>query len=181
MTSVFGRNDDIFIGWTHTHRVALANSRLIDLAEGQVRFRWTDYRHPQRPKVMTLPVGEFIRRFLLDVLPGGFRRIRHFGFLANAQRRIKLALIRRLLDLPAPQTAPEPVDYRERFARLFADRSISALLAADTSSKSPCSSARRCRFGPSLVTALDRRFGHRASFPIGCRTAVRARRLVPVD
>jgi hypothetical protein len=72
-----------------------------------------------------------------------------------------------LLDLPAPQMAPEPVDYRERFARLFADRSISALLAADTSSKSPCSSARRCRFGPSLVTALDRRFGHRASFAIG--------------
>ena len=103
----------------YTHRVALANSRLIDLAEGQVRFRWKDYRHPQRPKVMPLPVAEFIRRFLLHVLPGGFRRIRHFGFLANAQRRVKLALIRRLLDLPTPETAAEPVDYRERFARLF--------------------------------------------------------------
>jgi hypothetical protein len=68
-----------------------ANSRLIALAGGQVRFRWKDYRHPQRPKVMTLPVSEFIRRFLLHVLPDGFRRIRHFGFLANAHRRIKLA------------------------------------------------------------------------------------------
>jgi hypothetical protein len=85
----------------YTHRVAIANSRLIALA-GQVRFRWKDYRHPQRPKVMTLPVSEFIRPFLLHVLPGGFRRIRHFGFLANAHRRIKLVLIRELLALPEP-------------------------------------------------------------------------------
>ena len=85
----------------------------------QVSFRWKDYRHPQRPKVMTLPAGEFIRRFLLHVLPDGFRRIRHFGFLANAHRRIKLVLIRGLLALPEPETAPEPADYRERYARLF--------------------------------------------------------------
>jgi hypothetical protein len=103
----------------YTHRVAIANNRLIALADGQVRFRWRDYRHPQRPKIMTLPVGEFIRRFLLHVLPNGFRRIRHFGFLANAHRRAKLALIRGLLDLPEPETAPEPADYRERYARLF--------------------------------------------------------------
>jgi hypothetical protein len=102
----------------YTHRVAIANSRLIALAGGQVRFRWKDYRHPQRPKVMTLPVSEFIRRFLLHVLPDGFRRIRHFGFLANAHRRIKLVLIRGLLALPEPETAPEPADYRERYARL---------------------------------------------------------------
>jgi len=103
----------------YTHRVAIANSRLIDLAGGQVRFRWKDYRHPHRPKVMALPAGEFIRRFLLHVLPDGFRRMRHFGFLANAHRRAKLALIRRLLDLPALERAPEPADYRERYARLF--------------------------------------------------------------
>ena len=102
----------------YTHRVAIANSRLIALAGGQVRFRWKDYRHPQRPKVMTLPVSEFIRRFLLHVLPDGFRRIRHFGFLADAHRRIKLVLIRGLLALPEPETAPEPADYRERYARL---------------------------------------------------------------
>ena len=103
----------------YTHRVAIANSRLIALADGQIRFRWKDYRHPQRAKVMTLPVGEFIRRFLLHVLPNGFRRIRHFGFLANTHRSAKLALIRGLLNLPEPETAPEPADYRERYARLF--------------------------------------------------------------
>jgi hypothetical protein len=90
----------------YTHRVAIANSRLIGLAGGQVRFRWKDYRHPQRPKVMSLPAGEIIRRFLLHVLPDGFRSIRHFGFLANGQRTVKLALIRRLLDLPTPNGLP---------------------------------------------------------------------------
>ena len=84
----------------YTHRVAIANSRLIGLAEGQVRFRWKDYRHPQRPKVMTLAAGEFIRRFLLHVLPDGFRRIRHFGFLANAHRTAKLAIDPRLARSP---------------------------------------------------------------------------------
>ena len=103
----------------YTHRIAIANSRLIDLAEGQVHFRWKDYRHPHRSKVMTLSAGEFIRRFLLHVLPDGFRRIRHFGFLANVHRNAKLALIRRRLDLPEPEPAPEPADYRERYARLF--------------------------------------------------------------
>jgi hypothetical protein len=86
----------------YTHRVAIANNRLIGLADGEVRFRWKDYRHPQRPKIMTLPVAEFIRRFLLHVLPDGFRRIRHFGFLANAHRSAKLAVIRALLGAPEP-------------------------------------------------------------------------------
>jgi hypothetical protein len=103
----------------YTHRIAIANSRLIGLAGGQVCFRWKDYRHPQRPKVMALPAGEFIRRFLLHVLPDSFRRIRHFGFLANAHRSAKLALIRGLLDLPEPEPVPEPADYRERYLRLF--------------------------------------------------------------
>jgi hypothetical protein len=103
----------------YTHRVAIANHRLIAVADGGVRFRWKDYRHPQRPRVMTLPVGEFIRRFLLHVRPDGFRRIRHFGFLANTHRRTKLVLIRGLLEVPEPVRAPEPVDYRERYARLF--------------------------------------------------------------
>jgi len=100
----------------YTHRVAIANSRLINLSDGQVRFRWKDYRQPARPKVMTLDVGEFIRRFLLHVLPDGFRRIRHFGFLANTHRRSKLAMIRNLLQLTAPDTAPKPTNYREQYA-----------------------------------------------------------------
>jgi hypothetical protein len=103
----------------YTHRVAIANNRLISLADGEVHFRWKDYRHPQRRKTMTLPASEFIRRFLLHVLPDGFRRIRHFGFLANTHRSAKLVLIRGLLDLPEPETAPVPADYRERYAQLF--------------------------------------------------------------
>lgn len=103
----------------YTHRVAIANSRLIDLADGQVRFRWKDYRHHDRPKVMTLDAGEFIRRFLLHVLPDGFRRIRHFGFLANGHRTIKLGVIRGLLEAPEPKPVVAPADYRERYALLI--------------------------------------------------------------
>jgi Putative transposase len=102
----------------YTHRVAIANSRLVDLVDGQVRFRWKDYRQPDKQKVMTLQAGEFIRRFLLHVLPDGFRRIRHFGFLANTHRTTKLIAIRALLDVPAPDVGPEPANYRERYALL---------------------------------------------------------------
>jgi len=70
----------------YTHRVAIANSRLVALAGDQVSFRWRDYRHHNRNKVMTLAAEEFIRRFLLHALPDGFHRIRHYGFLANRQR-----------------------------------------------------------------------------------------------
>ena len=102
----------------YTHRVAIANSRLIGLEDGQVRFRWKDYRRPDKPKVMTLDAGEFIRRFLMHVLPDGFRRIRHFGFLANAHRTARLAAIRALLDVPAPAIDASPSDYRARYALL---------------------------------------------------------------
>ena len=101
----------------YTHRVAIANSRLIEINDGQVRFRWKDYRRPDKPKVMTLDADEFIRRFLLHVLPDGFRRIRHFGFLANAHRTARLATIRALLAVPAPARDP-PSDYRTRYALL---------------------------------------------------------------
>src|SRR5512133_4266797 len=80
----------------YTHRVAIANSRLVGLAEGRVSFRWKDYRHHDKQKVMTLDADEFIRRFLLHVLPDGFHRIRHYGYLANGQRAAKLAHCRRL-------------------------------------------------------------------------------------
>jgi hypothetical protein len=85
----------------YTHRVAIANSRLISLATAQVAFRWRDYRHHGKTKLMTLAADEFIRRFLLHTLPDGFHRIRHFGFLANRQRAAKLALCRGLLDAPS--------------------------------------------------------------------------------
>ena len=103
----------------YTHRVALANSRLLALDDGRVRFRWRDYRHNNKNKVMTLSANEFIRRFLLHTLPDGFHRIRHFGFLANGHRAAKLALIRKILAAPPPP-APAPIatDYRERTKQL---------------------------------------------------------------
>jgi Putative transposase/Transposase zinc-binding domain len=94
----------------YTHRVAIANSRLVALAGDQVSFRWRDYRHHNKNKVMTLVVDEFIRRFLLHALPDGFHRIRHYGFLANRGRAEKLAQCRALLALtagPSPQNRQE--------------------------------------------------------------------------
>jgi hypothetical protein len=102
----------------YTHRVAIANSRLVALADGRVSFLWKDYRHHDRPKVMTLDAGEFIRRFLLHVLPDGFHRIRHYGYLANGHRLAKLARCRRLLALPEPAQPVRAADYRERYQQL---------------------------------------------------------------
>lgn len=82
----------------YTHRVAIANGRLLSLADGQVRFRWRDSRHHNRIKVMRLDAVEFLRRFLLHVLPGGFVKIRHFGLLANRNCRRALTLCRRYLN-----------------------------------------------------------------------------------
>jgi hypothetical protein len=101
----------------YTHRVALANSRLARLANGQVDFTWKDYRHHGKTKVMTLAADEFIRRFLLHTVPDGFHRIRHIGFLANGHRTGKLALCRALLAAPTPDP-PSPESYRDRTRRL---------------------------------------------------------------
>jgi hypothetical protein len=106
----------------YTHRVAIANSRLLGCENGRVRFRWKDYRADNKSKVMTLDADEFIRRFLLHVLPKGFRRIRHFGFLANACRAGKLPAIRAALRAPEPAPTVEPADYRERYAILTGHR-----------------------------------------------------------
>jgi hypothetical protein len=94
----------------YTHRVAIANSRLISMADGRVTFRWRDYRHCGKAKVMTLGVDEFIRRFLLHTLPDGFHRIRHYGFLANGHRAAKLDLARKLLDAPLQEGAANAVE-----------------------------------------------------------------------
>ena len=82
----------------YTHRVAIANSRLISLSDGKVRFTWKDYRQDGKTKTMALDADEFIRRFLLHALPNGFHRIRYYGFLANGGRGDNVALCRRLLD-----------------------------------------------------------------------------------
>ncbi len=104
----------------YTHRVAISNNRLIDFVDGKVSFRWKDYRHDSRQKVMGLDAQEFIRRFLLHVLPGGFQRIRHYGFLANRHRAVKLARCRQLLAGPAPvaKLSDAPLDYRDRYEQL---------------------------------------------------------------
>jgi hypothetical protein len=89
----------------YTHRVAIANSRLIALDDAGVTFKWKDYRAKgrERFKVMTLAVDEFIRRFLLHVLPGGFHRIRHYGLFANGGRAENIGRARQLLNVPAIQ------------------------------------------------------------------------------
>lgn len=104
----------------YTHRVAISNNRLVDIEDGAVRFRWKDYRHGDRQKVMTVSADEFIRRFLLHVLPEGFHRIRYYGFLGNRYREQKLARCRDLLGMPAPEPSPSqaPKDYRDRYEEL---------------------------------------------------------------
>jgi hypothetical protein len=87
----------------YTHRVAIASSRLVGLADGQVSFTWKDYRQEGKTKTMTLSADEFIRRFLQHTVPDGFHRIRHIGFLANSHRSEKLALCRKLLAVPPPE------------------------------------------------------------------------------
>jgi len=97
----------------YTHRVAISNGRLIAFDEAGVTFRYKDYRRsgPQRQQVMTLDAREFMRRFLLHVLPHGFHRIRHYGLFASATRKANIARVRELLAAPSP--APEPLDAEE--------------------------------------------------------------------
>ena len=104
----------------YTHRVAISNNRLLDIEDGKITFRWKDYRHNDRPRVMTLEADEFIRRFLLHVLPDGFQRIRHYGFLAHRYRKAKLALCRQLLGvaLTAVVKRQDQPDYRDLYEKL---------------------------------------------------------------
>ena len=90
----------------YTHRVALSNDRLLSLDAGIARFRWKDYADGDRVKVMALAADEFIRRFLLHIVPDGFVRIRHFGLLANRSRRAQLARCRELLASPPASATP---------------------------------------------------------------------------
>ncbi len=103
----------------YTHRIAITNNRLLDTNDGKVQFRWKDYRDGNRQKTMTLGADEFIRRFLLHVLPDGFRRIRYFGFLASRYRAEKLALCQQLMQMPPPKATHEAnTDYRDRYEAL---------------------------------------------------------------
>lgn len=97
----------------YTHRVAISNHRLVEFTNGQVKFRWKDYAHGNKHRLMTITGEEFLRRFLLHALPRGFVRIRFFGFLANRRRATSLALCRRLLETnprlgSTARATPEP-------------------------------------------------------------------------
>lgn len=104
----------------YTHRVAISNNRLLNIEDDTVRFRWKDYRDHDRQKVMTVSANEFIRRFLLHVLPDGFHRIRYYGFLSNRHRAQKLARCRELLAMPVPEPLHDQSeqDYRDHYEEL---------------------------------------------------------------
>ena len=104
----------------YTHRIAISNNRLLGIDGDKVCFRWKDYRDRNRQKVMTVSAEEFIRRFLLHVLPEGFHRIRYYGFLGNRHRTHKLARCRELLAMavPEPLEGQSEKDYRDRYEEL---------------------------------------------------------------
>jgi hypothetical protein len=132
----------------YTHRVAIGNSRLVELTDDHVAFRWKDYRAKDRAKnkVMRLPAGEFIRRFLMHVLPDGFHRIRHYGLFANGHRAENLARCRALLvdGSSMPEREAASVDQR---------RSSDADAA-----RCPCCGGRMA-----IVESFEGVFGSRAS------------------
>jgi Putative transposase/Transposase zinc-binding domain len=106
----------------YTHRVAISNHRIVDIENGQVKFNWRDYRDNHQQKSMTLSAEEFMRRFLLHVLPSGFHRIRYYGFLGNRYRKQKLELCRQLLGMtPCNESSSQSQpcqDYRDRYEKL---------------------------------------------------------------
>ncbi|EAR23584.1 transposase [Nitrococcus mobilis Nb-231] len=99
---------------TEPHRIAISNARILGIDDETVTFRYTDYADAQRCKVMRLTGVEFVRRFLLHVLPKGFMRIRHYGFLANRARRVKLARIGECLTARHLSTSKRPQRERTR-------------------------------------------------------------------
>jgi len=140
----------------YTHRVAISNNRLLDIAEGKVSFRYKDYRHEAQQKTMTLQAEEFIRRFLLHVLPEGFQRIRYYGFLANRYRQQKLARCRDLLDTSQPEPAASKVNSGGRHGEGRLARHFNAGLETPASNRSsrmlsPCSNPFLCRIRRRLI------------------------------
>ncbi len=111
---------------SYTHRVAVSNQRFVSADGNTVAFRWKDYRIKcgDRMKVMRLATHEFIRRFLMHVLPGGFHRIRHYGLLASAQRKANIAKVRALIGASAPEQEPSFEDDPGPHQKIFITASI---------------------------------------------------------
>jgi hypothetical protein len=162
----------------YTHRVAISNGRLVAYRDGQVTFRYKDYARAGRQRTMTLAATEFIRRFLLHVLPDGFMRIRHYGYLANRHRQQKLATCRRLLGCGAPaantpalpppvvppesdQSQPEPAEHVE---------------ATDATIRCPV-----CQTGRMRVTEIVERLSSQATGPSPSPSPPRPRRIPQED
>ena len=104
----------------YTHRVAISNNRILDIEDGKVRFQWKDYRRGGQQKPMTLDADEFIRRFLIHVLPSGFQRIRYYGLLGNRYRQDKLARCRELIGMAKREPGADETskDYRDTYEEL---------------------------------------------------------------
>jgi hypothetical protein len=104
----------------YTHRIAISNERRLALDQDCVHFRYKDYAHGKAIKVMELPATEFLRRFLLHVVPRGFRRVRHYGLLANCRRAQTLARCRELLAIAPPAPPPPAESLAEAVQQLMA-------------------------------------------------------------
>lgn len=102
----------------YTHRVAISNNRILKLENGRVTFRWRDYQDGNRTKEMTVTADEFIRRFLLHILPTGFRKIRHYGLYASKDKSQRLAVCRRLTHT---KTMPPPASKEERLKQILGE------------------------------------------------------------
>jgi len=102
----------------YTHRVAISNERLVACSDTAVSFRWKDYRHNNRQRVMTLQADEFLRRFLQHTLPSGFQRIRHYGLFSNRNRKQAITHCRRLLATAVSVLLPCAADFRELYQQL---------------------------------------------------------------
>ncbi len=101
----------------YTHRVAISNRRLVRFEDDEVTFRWRDSAHKNKKRLLTLPVDEFLRRFLLHVLPRGFVRIRHFGFLASRRRGQLLPRCKQVLAVASCATTSAVVQSNKRNER----------------------------------------------------------------
>ena len=120
----------------YTHRVAISNHRLVAFDHDQVTFRYKDYAHGNKKRIMTLPPQEFLRRFLLHVLPRGFVRIRFYGFLANRRRANLLPLCQQLLHHPHTATSPPPHSTASPITGFRCPHCATAMLIVETFSAS---------------------------------------------
>ncbi len=141
----------------YTHRVAISNDRLIAMRNGRVYFRFKDYRDEAKWKTTSLEGIEFIRRFLLHVLPSGFMKIRHHGLLANRFRKAKLALCRELLGVPVAHEVDHQ-DVQNEFEDGQCDREIVAV-EADRCQRCPKCKIGRMRIVKTIAADRDRLFG----------------------